>query len=302
MKHPEHLPSCSASVSRSDCTPSQSSGGTVASSAFFSSPSSFCPPPPFLPPTFLLEEHFRPDVRGIKLPSYEPFLADEPIPLAWSAEYYRTVDSFLRACAPSHLWKTGRNDITPRKHFEVVDLIERSQPAKEAIRQAVGPLGKVEGWSDLPRKLFLRLRAMRDAMQWIWEREIKLEEPGWLILQSSRDKQLLPVHLMIREYASVLRLADAVDFSQRELLAYLSVRPTSTLSAREYRARVLLQWLNAVPQRWYRFFATPDRRIRAGERGEEPWAWWLDGAALEWKVEVLDDWEKGVLEREGWER
>ncbi|BGP18043.1 hypothetical protein JCM10213_008422 [Rhodosporidiobolus nylandii] len=270
----------------------------AASRSFSPTPSSRPRPPPR--PGVLVEEHFRPSLRSLTLESYAPYLLDEPIELAWSSPYYNLLHRFIEACAPPQLWRTHRDKQTIVETFAIVAHLRATQPAKEAIRAAVGPLGKVP-YAGVPTQLYFRLRAMRDVMRWIWNRNIALEQTAWLVAESSRNPRLLPIHILIREYASTLRFSDAIEAGQQELLAYLSSRPHSALPAREYRALLLLQWLNTAPQRWYRFFATPDRRIRAGVRGEEPWAWWLDGAAVEWKVEVLDDWEKGVLERERWE-
>ncbi|GAA5917701.1 hypothetical protein JCM6882_003479 [Rhodosporidiobolus microsporus] len=184
--------------------------------------------------------------------------------------------------------------------------LQSAQPNKVAIRSAVS-LQQSRSHKGLPEALHLRIRALRDTMRWIWDdkdEQIRLEHAAWLVSESSRDRQVLPIYILLREHSSTLRFSDAVDASQRELLTYLTSSPRSNLSPRERRALTLLEWLNEDTTRWHTFFSLPDRSLRSGEGGEESWEWWLkEPEKGEYRDKrALDDWEGEMMRKEEWRK
>ncbi|GAA6030341.1 hypothetical protein JCM8097_009056 [Rhodosporidiobolus ruineniae] len=242
-----------------------------------------------------------PSLKGLDYSAYSPYLLKEPIELAWSSDYYRAVDRFLSRCADKAKWRTGGDkEMHPRASFAIVHYLQSHQPDKLAIRRAVGTLGYSLGFKGLPEQLHFRVRALRDVMRWLWEgtAAVSMETASWLILESSRDRRLLPVYILLREHASTLRFSDYIEFARAELLKYLETTPPSRRSPRESRALTLLQWLNEDQARWYSFFAGPDRSMRGSEPGE----WWLrepkEGEKRDKRA--LDDWERETSSKEDW--
>ncbi|BGP18044.1 hypothetical protein JCM10213_008420 [Rhodosporidiobolus nylandii] len=257
--------------------------------------------PPDVEPGVLTQDILFPSLKGLRWESYAPFLLDQPIELSWSSAYWNRLNDFLESCAPPELWKSYNKPSQPRDLFPIMQQLQSVQPDKAAILREVGKLGTSAAYKTLPEHLHLRIRAARDVMRWLWDDpDISLENAAWLIMESSRDRRLLAIYILIREHASTLRFSDSVEIAQRELHTYLSAVPPTRLSSREHRALILLDWLNTVPSRWYRFFAYPDRTLREGESGEASWEWWLGGGPFPNTEGTLNDWEKRVMRQEEW--
>ncbi|GAA5869963.1 hypothetical protein JCM8547_008115 [Rhodosporidiobolus lusitaniae] len=138
-------------------------------------------------------------------------------------------------------------------------------------------------------------------MRWIWEdNAIELEHAVWLVHHINQDRRLLPIYILIREHATTLHIAEAVDLARQELLTHHFSSPSANLTPREHRALVLLDWFMDRPSRWRTFFATSGGEVRKGTDGGELWKLWLEEPKLgeERTKEVLDMWEDEMESKE----
>ena len=281
----------------------------------------------------IVEKDLTPNLHGLMYYHYVPFLHENtPIEPMWSASLYRLVVKLLVSIAPPHKWSPDPAALVDggSKHWVSLKVTSR-QPNKAAIRTAVGPLGRTEGFSALPPGSRARFGSMVDVMRWLWDDEALGEpEAAWMVLSAPRAihilsasrssspssspslllvapaAQLTRLHLSaspaVRELGGVVRFAQLVQYHEHDLMAHL--RRLAAPTAHERAALTLLDWLNtsATPDRHYLFLSGPKGHLRGEETGTVPWKWWFARAdsGRSTAVEVLDDWERDTLSMEKW--
>ncbi|BGP26111.1 proteophosphoglycan ppg4 [Rhodotorula toruloides] len=175
--------------------------------------------------------------------------------------------------------------------------ITKRQPDRLAIQAAFSP-GRSPGWKYLTENRRIKFLAMLDGMKWSFGDEtLTVDAVSHLVRYAP-----LPLHILAREYASVIRLSEATQHAERELIRRLN--SLRRVTPHQAAAIVLLRWLQPphTRNRHYLFFTHPDGSLRFEDRGEPPWAWWFKRVETGdlCTAEVLDDWEKEVLAEEDW--
>ena len=142
----------------------------------------------------IVEKGLTPNLHGLMYYHYAPFLHENtPIEPMWSASLYRLVVKLLVSTVPPHKWSPDPAALVDggSKHWVSLKVTSR-QPNKAAIRTAVGPLGRTEGFSALPPGSRARFGSMVDVMRWMWDDEALGEpEAAWMVLNAPRAIHIL---------------------------------------------------------------------------------------------------------------
>ncbi|BGO93253.1 hypothetical protein NBRC10512_000094 [Rhodotorula toruloides] len=259
------------------------------------------PKPAQLPPAdeapFLTEQMLVPDLHGISFADYMPYLIDTPVEPKWSGPLFQLLLEFFHECEPREVWASRPERLMRGASLHWVSKqVTMRQPDRRAIQATFSP-GRSPGWESLNDDRRVKFLAMLDVMKWLFEDEtLTVDAVSHLVRHAP-----LPLHILVREYASVVRLSEATQHAERELIQHLN--SLRRVSPHQAAAIVLLRWFQSLrsPNRHYVFFTHPDGSLRFN-LSEPPWAWWFKRVEVgdPCTAEVLDEWEKGVLAEEDW--
>ncbi|GAA5980150.1 hypothetical protein JCM5350_001780 [Sporobolomyces pararoseus] len=240
-------------------------------------------------------------IRHLTLQQFSGLLTSKPVPTSLSEQYGTTLLRFFRFVQDPVDWVPPEHlsIFTAKPYPDLSYQVRRFLPDFEYIRQN-HPLKQISlsdshsGYDSIAGNRSLAF----SIMSWIWDRHVFLSEVRWLV-----EKAPLPLFALVLERIAAARYLQAVERTKPRLISYLSNSPSSNLSPRACRAKLLISWLQAGGgKRWERFFGgSGSERIR---EGEEPWDWWFfdldDQAELkcEKTSDELEEWERKEIEWE----
>ncbi|GAA6048314.1 hypothetical protein JCM3770_000944 [Rhodotorula araucariae] len=222
-------------------------------------------------PVVLGSDVLFPDPKRLRWSDYEPYLLQRSTEPRWSGPFYNRFLHFLCACEPPEHWTDAPERLTMYNRLPAVaKLVGEHQPNKRVL-QAVHRPRAAQGYATLTESMSRKFCAMCCVMQWLWDDpSLSVDAVADLVQRAP-----LAVHIIVREYAGILRSSELASRAEADLVFFLSSRPA--LTRRQQAARKLLAWLRhpAAPDRHLLFFCRPGGELRVGSRGEMPWAWWF---------------------------
>ncbi|BGP01680.1 Proteophosphoglycan ppg4 [Rhodotorula toruloides ATCC 204091] len=257
-------------------------------------------PVPSLAPHLSISDFFPDNGDLVFIP--DVYFLERPVEPAWSVDYYRSFARFLQACGSSDESLVFECSLAAfgclRPGSE--PLLEQSrhilsrQPDKRVVYQNAAIAVPLDGFEQLPKVLQKWVLTMRKVLIWAmaWPGELSTGQVLRFI------KEARPAaHLIIREFADVLRIRHLIHRLERQIIASPPLRP----SPAEQAARTILGWLNETndEQRKFGFFCQADGKVREAKDGWEKWvARMAKGETVTRKeLDAVAGWAEGVKKR-----